>query len=142
MNVTIRPLTRLAFESCPDDFVAIARDVPGEYWKLAHFQLDLPMKWELSQAAWAHEQLVGYSILSSRSSSQAHLHHFMVSAAHRGHGLGTRLLDVSLARVREAGHSRLTLKVAPDAAVRRLYERSGFQHCGDENGYLVYGRDL
>lgn len=142
MSLEIRPLTQGVFDRCPDDFVAIGQDVPGEYWTRAHFQIELPMKWHLSQAAWAGERLVGYAILSSRSPIQAHLHHFMVIADCRGRGFGEKLLNVSIFQAAEAGHALLTLKVAPDLPARRLYERAGFAPSGEENGYTVYGRQL
>ena len=142
MQVTIQSLTRDRFESMPEAFVSIARDVPGEYWTAAHFRHDLSRKWELSLAAWHGNEPIGYAIMSSRSATWAHLHHFMLAAAWRRQGLGVRLLKQAVSRAAETGHRLLTLKVAPGNRARLFYEREGFAHRGEDNGYLVYGLEL
>ncbi|WP_188408630.1 GNAT family N-acetyltransferase [Agaricicola taiwanensis] len=144
LNVShsIAVLTRTAFESAPDAFVKIARDVPGEYWRREHFEVDLPKKWELSRAVWQEKSLIGYAIVSSKAPKRAHLHHFMVDGGWRGRGIGSELLTQVLEAARAAGHDHITLKVLAGVPARRLYERSGFVPCGEENGYLVYRRGL
>jgi GNAT superfamily N-acetyltransferase len=49
-----------------------------------------------------------------------------VRAAHRGRGVGRRLLDAVLGQARERGHPALCLSVEDGNVARRLYERAGF----------------
>jgi GNAT superfamily N-acetyltransferase len=125
--VSIRPLGREQVVSRIDDFIAIAADVPGEYWTAQHFLAELAEKWSLSLAGWIGADLVGYAIVSQKAERLAHLHHFMVRADQRGTGLGSLLLQALEGRCRSHGHTQLSLKVsvANDQAVR-FYERHGF----------------
>jgi ribosomal protein S18 acetylase RimI-like enzyme len=51
-----------------------------------------------------------------------------VDPARHGEGIGGRLVEAAIARVRERGKRRLVLRVlSTNAAARRLYERHGFQ---------------
>jgi ribosomal protein S18 acetylase RimI-like enzyme len=130
------------FENSVDLFLAIAEDVPDEYWRVEHFRVELPLKWELSLAAWIGATPVGYAIVSSPSSNRAHLHHLMLSRELRGCGLGERMLAASLDRAARAGLANFTLKVAAKNSARRFYEKFGFAQSGVENSYLVYQRAL
>ena len=141
-GLLIEPLTRTNFEAEPDAFVAIGQDVPGEYWTAAHFRKDLPMKWQLSVAAWQGQTLIGYAIVSSKERSRAHLHHLMLGTNWRNNGIGRFLLEDAFIRAREAGHLTMTLKVAKANPARRFYVKMGFRENGEENGYLVYKRAL
>jgi GNAT superfamily N-acetyltransferase len=56
----------------------------------------------------------------------------VVAAAHRGHGIGRRLLAASIAGARERGVARMALQVyAQNAAAIGLYRTSGFRETGD-----------
>jgi ribosomal protein S18 acetylase RimI-like enzyme len=56
----------------------------------------------------------------------------VVAAAHRGGGLGRRLLAASIAGARERGASRMALQVyAENAAAIALYRAYGFRETGD-----------
>lgn len=61
-----------------------------------------------------------------------------VVPAHRGHGLGRRLLDAALAHARAVpGVTVLHISVTDAAPVaRRLYERAGFEVWGSDPGAL------
>ena len=57
----------------------------------------------------------------------AHLSVLAVSADAEGHGVGTALLDQSVAWARECGSDRLTLSaLVTNSRARALYERKGF----------------
>jgi len=132
----VRTLRRLDIEAFSDAFVAIAADQPGEYWTKTHFMHDLPAKWSLSFAVWSGGQPIAYAILSAKDAGHAHLHHFMVSSAHRGSGLGARMAAEMERRVVHGGFTRLTLKAAL-ANPRSLdfYRRLGYRRLSDEGDY-------
>jgi GNAT superfamily N-acetyltransferase len=58
---------------------------------------------------------------------------------HRGHGVGTLLMESIHARARTAGVERISLSVDRDNPARRLYERLGYVDIApdDENGRMV-----
>ncbi len=139
----IRTLQRLDIEAFSDAFVAIAADQPGEYWTATHFMHDLPAKWSLSFAVWSSGRPIAYAILSAKGVGHAHLHHFMVSPAHRGSGLGARMAAEMERRVADGGFSRLTLKAAL-ANPRSLdfYRRLGYRRLSDEGDYAFLEKRL
>ena len=49
---TVSPSDILTYQ---DEFLAIANDIPGEYWTLQNFLIDLPAKWDLSFALWQND---------------------------------------------------------------------------------------
>jgi GNAT superfamily N-acetyltransferase len=57
-----------------------------------------------------------------------------VSADHRGHGLGTDLLEALKRAAASAGVRALSLSVEPDNPSRRIYERAGFTKSGVNGG--------
>lgn len=72
----------------------------------------------------------------------ARLRFFIVDAAHRGRGLGGRLLEAALAFCAQAGHRDLYLTTfAGLDPARHLYERHGFKLV-DERVERTWGREL
>ena len=141
--VVIRPLDRCEVAAGIDQFVAVARDVPGEYWSAKHFLLELPEKWILSLAAWSGEVVVDYAIVSRKSADTAHLHHFMVAANRRGQGLGARLLTAAAERCRDNRCTEIGLKVAASSVdAQRFYRQHGFDDVGGDDNYRVMLRRL
>jgi GNAT superfamily N-acetyltransferase len=139
----IRALSKAELAADIDHFLAVAQDVPGEYWGAENFLRDAPSKWSLSLAAWSGDVPVGYAVLSRRTPYTAHLHHFMIAWAQRGDGLGARLLAAAIMRCREHGCSLITLKVAiGNQGAQRFYIRHGFSQAGAESGYCLMSRTL
>lgn len=61
-----------------------------------------------------------------------------VAPAHRGTGIGTRLLAEVIAQARDRGEPGLSLSVEAGNPARRLYERAGFAHAdGHDEGTLL-----
>ncbi len=139
----IRTLQRADIEAFPDAFVAIAADQPGEYWTEAHFMRDLPGKWSLSFVVWSDGLPIAYAILSAKDVGHAHLHHFMVTSAHRGSGLGARMAAEMERRVLDGGFTRLTLKaVRGNSRSLGFYQRLGYRRLADEGDYAVLEKCL
>ena len=140
---TIRPLSRVELVKSIDDFIAVAKDVPGEYWSREHFLLELPEKWRLSLAAWIADRPVGYAIISRKSESVAHLHHFMVVPDQRGKGLGEAMLEKAIRKCVGGGCSEMTLKVAAESKdAQRFYRRNDFETSGEPGPYLLMRRAI
>lgn len=140
---TIRPLSRDALEKSVDDFIAVAKGVPGEYWGREHFLTELPEKWRLSLAAWIAGRPVGYAIISRKSELIAHLHHFMIAPEHRGKGLGETMLEKAIIQCADSGCSEMTLKVAAESKdAQRFYRRNGFETSGEPGAYLLMRRAI
>ena len=126
-----------------DDLIAVAEDVPGEYWAAENFLADRPKKWRLSFGVWRAGSLIGYAILSQKAPRHIHLHHFMVSASERSRGHGERMVAEMIARCRAAGAEILTLKTPQenDGAIR-FYGRYGFAGTAVESGHTVMTKAL
>ncbi|MEV5904023.1 GNAT family N-acetyltransferase [Streptomyces sp. NPDC052127] len=72
----------------------------------------------------------------------AKLRALLVTPAARGLGLGTRLVEESLAFAREAGYRRVTLWTTNNlVSARRIYEHFGFL-LADEEPHHGFGHDL
>ena len=139
----IRTLQRADIERFSDAFVAIAADQPGEYWTKTHFLHDLPAKWSLSFAVWSGGTPIAYAILSAKDAGHAHLHHFMVTPARRGSGLGARMAVEMERRVASGGFSRLTLKAAlANSRSLEFYRRLGYRRLDDEGDYAFLEKCL
>lgn len=137
----IRPFDPESFIRDEAAFLAIAADIPGEYWGRENFLRELPEKWSLSFAVFEAGRPVGYAILSRRTDELVHLHHFMIAPAHRSAGLGTRMVAQVAARVAGVGARRISLKTASPPA-QRFYRRAGFWRVGEDNGHAVMLRRI
>jgi len=143
MDIAFADLDRDTTAAHVDRLIAVADDVPGEYWGPSHFLLELPEKWELSFAAWSGVELAGYAILSRPEPDRVHLHHLMVNARYRNGGLGRSMVEEMERRARAAGGSRLTLKVdRGNAGAIRFYERIDYRRVGEERGFLTLEKSV
>ena len=123
--------------------LAIASDVPGEYWSESHFLYELPEKWKLSFCAREGDVIAGYAILSRRSPDTVHLHHFMVARSRRGQGMGAMMLTEAAHRATSANAKKMSLKVGEDnARAIAFYQQSGFRQVDSANGYLTFMKQL
>jgi len=77
--------------------------------------------------ATGRDEVVGGIAVDGSGADSARLRFFIVDDAHRGAGLGERLMRTALDFCRDSGHQRvfLTTFAGLDAA-RKLYERHGF----------------
>ena len=142
-KIAFRTLTAAAVRRNLDALVAVAADVPGEYWAAENFLAERPDKWRLSFGVWLDDRLIGYAILSRPGPEHIHLHHFMVAAAERNAGHGKHMVTEMVARCRAAGADTLTLKTPQDnSGAIRFYSRFGFAETGAERGHIVMTKTL
>ncbi|WP_406079732.1 GNAT family N-acetyltransferase [Streptomyces zaomyceticus] len=99
-----------------------------------------------SEAAWVGEvdgERAGCVLLVADDKPQvAKLRVLLVTPTARGLGLGTRLVEESLAFAREAGYRSVTLWTTGNlASARRIYEHFGFALTEEEPAHL-FGHDL
>lgn len=130
-------------EARPAMFLAVAEDVPGEYWALENFLAELPMKWELSFAVAVDDRIVAYSVISQKSDTHCHLHHCMVHREFRGLSIGGLMLQEMERRARACHMTRITLKTRSESHdAQRFYVRAGYTLCSDGEAYLTYEKTL
>jgi len=124
-------------------FIAVASDIPGEYWAAENFLAERPEKWRFSYYACRDDELAGYAILSRKAESCVHLHHFMVARAHRNQGLGDRMVGEFLSRCQAAHVGSVTLKTQrTNSGAIRFYDRFGFKKIACEGEYIVMAKLL
>jgi ribosomal protein S18 acetylase RimI-like enzyme len=64
------------------------------------------------------------------------LNRLAVAPPHQGYGYGQKLLSAGIEIARARGNDGVVLLVSPDNhAAIRLYERNGFQQCGEMFGW-------
>ena len=142
-EIAFRTLTAAAVRRDVDALIAIAADVPGEYWAAENFLAERPEKWQLSFGVWQDDRLIGYAILSRPGPEHIHLHHFMVAAAEHNGGYGKHMVAEMVARCRAAGADTLTLKTPKEnTGAIRFYSRFGFVETGLERGHIAMSKSL
>ena len=118
--------------SIPDWVTRLDRTAFGAAWKLPAEHEVLWLIPELAFARWACVPAAG----------EAELLRVAVDPAHRGQGLGRRLLEACQRELAAAGMGNLFLEVrATNAAAIQLYRRCGWQRCGLRPGYYPDGED-
>jgi ribosomal-protein-alanine N-acetyltransferase len=81
--------------------------------------------------------VIGYACLWVVA-DEVHVTNLAVAPAHRGRGIGGRLLATLLVHHRARGAARAFLEVRPgNAEARRLYARLGFREVGRRRGYYI-----
>ncbi len=139
MTVTLRPFTS-------DDIRGVAALEAALFpdpWTAGMFAGEL----EATGRVWFVAEddagvLIGYGGAAILADGDAHIMNIAVSPARRGQGLGRRLLDALLGRLRELEAQRVTLEVRPDnVAAVRLYESAGLESVGVRPGYYGRGQD-
>ena len=106
---------------------------------LAEYALMLPEPGNRIWLAEADGRLAGSIGILRREGNAAQLRWFLVDPAHRGQGLGGRLLDEALAFCRAAGYGSVYLwTVSLLTAAARRYRAAGFQKT-EEQTHLLWG---
>ena len=91
---------------------------------------------------------VGFAYLTLRPSPYydgpvAMLEELYVAPAHRGHGLGTQMMERVLSELEARGAGEMQINVDEvDAGARRFYERHGFTNIEAGSRMLLYIREL
>ena len=83
--------------------------------------------------------LLGCGALKQLDARHGEIKSMRTANAHRGRGVGARLLEHVLAEARRRGYARLSLETGTPAAfdaARRLYARYGFAECGPFGDYV------
>ena len=136
INISFVPFSAELFLAEEAQFLSIAEDIPGDYWRRAHFLADLPGKWALSFAVLNEGIAIAYAILSRPEVTRIHLHHFMVHADFRSGGCGRKMIGECVRRATAAEVQVLSLKVAIHSEVaQRFYLRYGFLEASQEGEY-------
>lgn len=146
MEIVIRPLA-----SAED---AAAFRALNEEWLAAHFELEEQDRRQLADPVAAYVEPGGDVLLAELDGAVGgcvalvpdgtgayELSKMTVAPAHRGQGVGRRLLEAAIARARERGATSLFLgsstKLAPAV---HLYEAVGFEHVPRESLHMPYAR--
>lgn len=89
--------------------------------------------------AWAGPELLGCGALKERDPASGEVKSMRTSPAHRGRGVGSRILEHIIAVAERRGYRHLYLETGamPEfAAARALYQRYGFAFCDPFPPYL------
>ena len=104
----------LAFQSFDDEVAAL----PGRYAPPTGALL----------VAWVDGAPIGCVALRAIDDEKCELKRLFVRPAHRGGGVGLRLLESAVAEARRLGYRRLRLDTIPEMGrAQELYERFGFR---------------
>lgn len=124
---------RLASDAALPDWVArLDRTAFGAAWKAAAPHEALWLLPERAFARWACIPAAG----------EAELLRIAVDPAHRGGGLGRRLLEACQEALAAEGMTDLHLEVrASNQGAIRLYRACGWERCGLRGGYYPDGED-
>ena len=142
-KIIFQNITPMDIYTYEKDILSIAQDQPDEYWGIEHFLLDLPRKWDLSFALFDCSLFIAYAILSLKTSSNVHIHHFMVNKSSRGRGLGSLMLQEIERRGDSFGAETLTLKVGKNNFdAKKFYLRQGFFLHGSDNTYQLMSKEI
>ena len=121
-----------AGEALPDWVTRLDRTAFGAAWKSPAAHEALWLLPEVAFARWACIPAAG----------EAELLRIAVDPAHRGGGLGQRLLTACQEALAAAGMGQLHLEVrASNQPAMRLYRTCGWERCGLRAGYYPDGED-
>ena len=116
----------------PDWVTRLDRTAFGDSWKAP---ADHERLWVIPQVAFARWSCV-------QVASEADLLRIAVDPAHRGRGMGQRLLEACQRELAEAGIYHLFLEVrVSNAAAISLYRACGWERCGLRGTYYSDGED-
>ncbi len=139
----VHTFTKESFLAREEDFLDVARDIPDQAWTREQFLAERPGKFGMS--FWFEDKgvIAGYAIVSLVSAHRLHVHHFMVSAPHRGGGLGKQMNNHLDVVARQNGVGEISLKVpALFQRSKSFYERNGFSEQQRDGDYFVMLRSV
>src|SRR5574344_537360 len=67
----------------------LSDDLDNDYWIESHYLKDLPLKFDISLAAFINNKIVGFIIASKKD--VIHIHRFVVGKEYRNMGIGALL---------------------------------------------------
>lgn len=136
-EMEVHPLTSEGFCELEAEFLRVSADLPEVSWTREQFLSERKNKFELSFWLGSRSCVVAYVVMSEVDAQRVHIHHLMVSMDNRGHGLGSNLIAIAVARARTFGAKILSLKVPVlFEASQRFYRRHGFVAIRVEGDYV------
>jgi ribosomal protein S18 acetylase RimI-like enzyme len=149
MSVTLRPAAPADRDFLCALYASTRQDELAAWgWDAAQRELFLAMQFRAQQqhyaAAWPHaaDRIICLGgapvgrLLVAREPAEIRLVDIALLPAHRGAGIGARLIGGLLAEAARDGRP-VRLHVARDNRARRLYERLGFTPAADDGIYLL-----
>lgn len=109
-------------------FARYGTDYDSSAWTMQQFAMELPDKFSFSVGYREHNRLLGFSVAYRYAGDWGHISRVAVDPDAQGTGIGMRMLQEQMRRMRIAGIERITVDVrAKNNAARRLYEKCGFR---------------
>ena len=125
-------LTRALVESRLTEFRRLFSRFEEVSWDVEQILRDVPGKWTQTLALEREGEIVAFSFNSIRDGA-LYVHAFFVDPAHRGEGLGRRMVARLAERSRDLGLAGIALSVHRDnARARGFYRAHGFVSEGSE----------
>lgn len=123
------------------DLAALEGAVFDDPWPVERFAELLATTRFVAAGAWVDREFCGY-VTAYNVAGEAEIVNLAIAAAHRGQGLGRRLLQYFLGHVHSIGCERVVLEVrSGNLAAGRLYAGCGFVQVGLRRGYYDNGRE-
>jgi ribosomal protein S18 acetylase RimI-like enzyme len=126
-------MVRAHFEFDPKRFLPPTDETESRYGGFLASQLDqkgivlLVAEQNGEVVGYTYAGMEGFDYMSLRGPAGA-LYDIVVDPRHRGRGVGRRLLDATLAQLKERGAPRVLLSTATqNAAARHLFKAAGFR---------------
>lgn len=129
-------LTKSACQEMLQNLILADAGTLGERWDEIHFSKDMPGKWDFSFYCLNEQsELVAYIINSIKNPTWLHIHRFVVIQKFRNRGIGNSMLNHIKMISKNAGISRICLKVhQQNHSAISFYIRNGFSiidHIGE-----------
>lgn len=93
-------------------------------WNKINFQSNLPYKWDLSKLLVLGSTILGYAIISEKTSVCAHLHRIVILKEYQCKGYGSYFIDDIILNLQKK-YKFCTLKVC-NKRTQTFYEKKGF----------------
>jgi len=131
VDIIIKTLSKEFLRKNLQEFIAILKDEPAEYWHEEHFSKELFGKFDISMIALCNNALVGY-IIASIKQEGAYIHKFMTSSQYRSRGIGSRLQHAFEIKVKKLKLQKILLTIlAENKNASEFYEKNGYNKIGE-----------